>query len=288
MVLLTNAVAGRYDDGVVRHAAGRLGGRYGVEVRATTSADELEQAVPKHTSVVVVAGGDGTLHSLVNMLHRTGRLATVTLGLVPLGTGNDFARGLGIPLDIEGAVDRLLAAQPRPVDLMVDGSGEVVVNGVHLGIGAEAARAAGPFKRVLGRLGYAVGALVGVATHQPLQVEVRVDETVVAHRGERLAQVAVANGPAVGGGAELAPGASPYDGELDVLVSRAVSPLARARYAVQLKLGTHPRRADTTELRGRRVSVRGAEFLVSADGETSGPHTEQSWQVMPGATSILA
>ena len=85
-----------------------------------------------------MAGGDGSLHAVIAALHRRNELADAVVGLVPLGTGNDFARGVGIPLDPEEAARVVVAGNVRPVDLIVDCLGEVVVNNVHIGVGAPA------------------------------------------------------------------------------------------------------------------------------------------------------
>ena len=88
----------------------------------------------------MVAGGDGSLHAVVAALHKRHELAGATLGLLPLGTGNDFARGNDIPLEIEDAARLVLAGEARPVDLIVDETGSIVVNNVHVGVGAQASR----------------------------------------------------------------------------------------------------------------------------------------------------
>ena len=91
------------------------------------------------------------------------------------------------------------------------------------------------------------------------------------------------NAPSIAGGtAELAPGASVTDGVLDVVVSTAVSPLARAGYALALMRGTHARREDVLRLTGRTVSIAGDPFHANADGEISGPHRRRVWTVRPG------
>jgi hypothetical protein len=88
---------------------------------------------------------------LLKHLWRRGEAATTPVGLVPLGTGNDFARGVGIPLDHIEAARLVRTGRPRPVDLIVDDSGGVVVNAVHVGAGADAAVKARPLKRRLRR-----------------------------------------------------------------------------------------------------------------------------------------
>ena len=90
-----------------------------------------------------------------------------------MGTGNDFARGNGIPLDIEDAARLVLTGEPRKVDLLVDETGTIVVNNVHVGVGAQASRkghkwkttlgAIGVGKVNLGKLGYPIGAAADVA-----------------------------------------------------------------------------------------------------------------------------
>ncbi|HSI93890.1 MAG TPA: diacylglycerol kinase family protein, partial [Jiangellaceae bacterium] len=108
----------------------------------------------------VVLGGDGSFHALVAALHELDRTGDQPLGLVPLGTGNDLARSLGLPLEPAAAAEVVLHGRPRALDVLVDDAGGVAVNAVHLGVGAAAAERAGPLKGPLGRLAYPVGALL--------------------------------------------------------------------------------------------------------------------------------
>lgn len=235
--------------------------------------------------VVVVAGGDGTLHAVVAALHRRDGLRGVTLGLVPLGTGNDFARGAGIPLEPAAAARALLDGRPARVDLLLDDTGGVVVNNVHIGVGAEASRQAQPWKRRLGPVGYVVGALLAGLTPPTLRLRVTVDDAVVSDRA--TLQVAIGNAPYVGGGTEITPGADPADGRVDVMVSAAVGPLARLAYAVRLRRGEHHRRDDVIRARGHTVTVAGDAFHASADGEIHGPLRHRTWTVRPAALTIM-
>ncbi|MGA8211897.1 MAG: diacylglycerol kinase family protein, partial [Nocardioidaceae bacterium] len=219
-------------------------------------------------------------------LHRRHELADTVLGLVPLGTGNDFARGVGIPLDPEQAARVVMAGELRPVDLIVDSLGEVVVNNVHIGVGAEAAKNARPLKKVLGRLGYVVGALRASVRPPYLRLRVQVDDHVVADFAHPLLMVAVGNGSRVGGGAAITPHADPGDGKLDVMVSFSTSPWAKLSYAARFRLGTHPERDDVLYVRGSSVSVSGQSFWCSADGELYGPEHNRSWRLEPAAFSM--
>ncbi len=298
LLVITNSEAGTSDEETLAAALAVLRERASVEVAATANPGELDGVLHRAGSRrIVVAGGDGSLHAVVAALHRRQELGSAVLGLLPLGTGNDFARGTGIPLDIEEAARVVLRDRPRAMDLVVDEVGEIVVNSVHVGAGANASRRGQRWKdrlhsvgvgRVnLGKLGYPIGAALTAWNPPIVRVRVEVDGTVVNDLDHPVLMVAVGNGPSVGGGAELTPDADPGDGRVDVMVSRSVGPLARLAYAARLGLGTHPERDDVAYLRGSTVSISGGPFWCSADGEIYGPERRRTWRVEPRAYSLL-
>ena len=118
--------------------------------------DEALRAVAGRT--VVAAGGDGTLRVLVQHLWQLGLLSHTVVGLLPLGTGNDFAGTVGIPLDAQAAAGVVLSGCSRPFDLLADDGGTVAVNAVHCGVGGLAVKHAGPLKPLLGRTAYRLAA----------------------------------------------------------------------------------------------------------------------------------
>jgi diacylglycerol kinase family enzyme len=256
-------------------------------VLAESGSDEKLEAILDRLDgrVLVVAGGDGSLHAVIQALHDRGELASTTLALIPLGTGNDFARHLGVPLEPEAAARLVREGSAKPLDLIVDDLGDVVVNSVHSGAGAAAARAAERWKERLGRVGYAVGALVTAVNPPTVRVQVVVDGRVV-HDG-RVLQVAVGNGVYVGGGTALTPEADASDGLADVLVARPQTGWARLRYAARLVVGRHHLHEDVATFRGRVVEMTGEEFTCSADGELDGPHHARRWRVEPAAYSLI-
>jgi YegS/Rv2252/BmrU family lipid kinase len=284
-LLIGNADAGSAEELDAALEVLRRGGD--LEVAGTASPEELEAVLARHDGrTVVVAGGDGSLHAVVSAFHRRGELDKVVLALVPLGTGNDFARGAHIALDPAEAARLVLEGRPRPVDLLVDDSGGVVVNNVHVGVGADASRSAGPWKRRLGPVGYVVGAVMTGLRPEIRRLEVVVDGTPVSHR--RTLMVAIGNAPYVGGGAELTPEARPDDGKADVMVSYAISLGSRLGYALRLRRGEHHRREDVTYLRARTVTVTARKpFHASADGEIQGPLRRRTWTVVPGAVTMV-
>jgi YegS/Rv2252/BmrU family lipid kinase len=236
---------------------------------------------------VVLVGGDGSVHTAVATLRRRGELSPDDpLGLVPLGTGNDLARTLGIPLEPADAARALLHGTPRALDLLVDDAGGVVVNVVHLGVGAEAAEKATGLKDRLGKAAYPVGSVLAAAGPTGWDLRVEVDGSVVEVEGDAL-MVAVANGRTIGGGASVAPDAAPDDGLLDVVVATSTGPLARLGFGAALREGEHVERDDVVTRRGRTVTVSGQPFPVNADGELDGPVESRTWRVEAGAWSLL-
>jgi YegS/Rv2252/BmrU family lipid kinase len=298
LLVISNADAGTADEDSLATALAVLRKECSVEVQATSKPGELDSALHRAGSRrIVVAGGDGSLHAVVAALHRRHDLEGAVLGLLPLGTGNDFARANRIPLDIEEAARTLLEGKPRAMDLIVDEVGEIVVNNVHAGAGAQAGRrgakwkdrlhAVGFGKVNLGKLGYPVGALSAAVRPPYIRVRVEVDGDVVVDMDQPILMVAVGNGAMVGGGTELTPYADPTDGEVDVMVSRSIGPFARLGYGAKLISGRHPERDDVLYLRGSTVSVTGEEFWCSADGEIYGPERHRTWRVEPAAYSLV-
>lgn len=288
--VITNADAGTNDEASVDQAVSVLRAA-GIEVvvEATSDTDELAAVIDRTDGrEVVVAGGDGSLHAVISELHARDALGTSHIGLVPLGTGNDFARGIGLPLDPAEAASIIVTGHTRPIDLLVDGAGSIVVNAVHVGVGADAGREAESLKPRLGKIGYAVGAVVAGLKTDGHRLRVTADDDLVADGGRRVLQVGIGNGAYVGAGTPLTPDADPGDGKVDVVVSFAVSPLSRLLYAVRLNRGTHGSRDDVQFTRATTVQVSGPDFWSNADGELAGPDTSKTWRVTPGAVTMFA
>jgi diacylglycerol kinase family enzyme len=286
-LVIVGAGAGGTDRQTLDAAIGALAAAGPTEVRRPGDTAELEAALRRLDGrIPVVAGGDGSLHLVVNRLRRLGLLDQVAVGLVPLGTGNDFARGAGIPLDPAAAARALATATPHRFDLLADDGGTVVVNAAHAGLGAEAAAVATGYKPQLGPLAYPVGALIAGVRTGGWQLRVSVDGTPAAS-DVPLLMVGIANGPTIGGGTPLAPGARPDDGLLDVVVVAAVGPAARAAFATALRTGTHLDRDDVHHRRGTSVRVSGEPVRHNADGELCDPMAAREYRVLPAAWSLL-
>lgn len=283
-VLLVNRTAGSSEDAVVDQVALLLRtAGHDVEVRACSRPDDVDDVVAAMGErTLVVCGGDGSLHVAIGRLRAADRL-DVPVGLVPLGTGNDFARAVGVPLEDPGAaVEHLLANEARPMDLLVGSDGRACVNALHLGLGATAAARADAMKDTLDDLAYPLGAILAGLTAGGTPMRIEVDGEVVADGATLL--VAVCNGTGFGGGARIAPEADPSDGLLDVVVVQAVGPVARAAFGVALQRGTHLDRDDVVLVRGRRVTVEGDGLRDDVDGELGEPgDAAHGWEIDAGA-----
>jgi diacylglycerol kinase (ATP) len=303
ILVIVNADASTADDALLASALDVLRTEASVELASTSSSGELDGVLHRAGSRrLVVAGGDGSMHAVVAALHRRYELKTKVLGLLPMGADHDFARGNGIPLDINQAAHLVLNGTPRPVGILLDEVGQVVVNNVHVGAGSIASREGsawthrlgklGTGRVNLGRLGYPVGALLAAVRPGAVRLRVEVDGRVVNDWNRPVSMVALGHRPGrnrspVDHGVGLNPDADPENGQIDVIVSRAVGPLARFRYAASLASGRRPERADVARFHGSQVTISGQEFWCSADGASYGPERRRSWHVEPAAYSLL-
>ncbi len=269
-----------------------------VQVAVTESEAELAEALASLDGRrLVLLGGDGSVHTIVGGLHAAGILQQAgPVGIVPLGTGNDLAHSLRLPLEDVGAAARIAGGgATAPMDLLVrtgrEGAGggwhpRVAVNALHVGIGVAASERAEGLKPRLGALAYPVGAVAAGATAPARRFRVTVDDEVVHDGDEPLAMVALSLGSTIGGGTPIAPGASPHDGLVRVVLSASDSVPARAGYAIDVLRGRQKERGDARGVSGRRVTVEdvdGQPFAMDVDGDLSGEVTSVGWGVRRAA-----
>lgn len=290
--VLVNADAGGVDDEALAPALDVLRSDGDVEVVATSGPDDVDAAIDGLDGRgLVVAGGDGSVHLVVERLRALER-AELPVGLLPLGTGNDLARGLALPWDDPvAAARRVVDGSPRGLDVLIDDTGWTCVNALHAGVGAEAAARAEAIKDRLAALAYPLGALLAGVTAEGVAAQVTVDGDVLAD--EDVLLVVVCNAPCFGGGTHAIPPADPSDGRLDVLVVTATGPVARAAFGLDLQRGTHLDRDDVHLAAGHEVEIRGEGLRYDVDGELSGddgPAPEdahRTWRIEPDAWQLI-
>lgn len=245
---------------------------------------------------VVAAGGDGTVHEVSAGLLASGKAAH--LGIIPIGTGNDFVKLTGIPRGIGPAVAALAAARPRRVDygrLSWSGPGgegtSMFINAAGAGFDASVADAAARYKFLPGLAPYLAAAL----RELPRWVGPEAEVTLGTEAGEttyfrgRLFLCLAGNGRSSGGGFYLTPDASITDGLLDVCVIEAASPVRLLRLLPAALRGRHVGAPEVhvRQARTLRVST-DRPVQLQADGEMlSKGQTTLEAAVVPGGLSLL-
>jgi YegS/Rv2252/BmrU family lipid kinase len=245
---------------------------------------------------VVAAGGDGTINEVVNgFFDGRDRIAGGTrLGLLPMGTGGDFRRTLGMSRDVDEAARVLTAGRARVLDVgrvtcVGPGGDQVVrhfVNVADAGIGGDVADMVnGGFKVINGELTFSIAAALTLMRWRNRRLETVID----GEERELVAQqVVVANCQYYGGGMQIAPPAVPDDGLLDLVVVGDVGRLESMRLMGSVRKGAHLAHPKLEHRRVRRVEVSSALPVgVDADGERPGA-LPAVFEVVPGALEVLA
>jgi diacylglycerol kinase family enzyme len=132
-----------------------------------------------------------------------------------------------------------------------------------------------------------LGAVLEAARADGWDLSVTVDGSPLDLPGERVLLVGVGNGPSIGGGTQLCPGADPGDGLLDVVVACATGAGARIAFGSALRAGTHLERDDVVAVQGREVRIRGDAVAHDVDGEVTDEVTDRTYRVVPGAWTLL-
>lgn len=264
--------------------------------RQTRMDQVLREALEAGVRRILIGGGDGTLNSAVQ--HLLGR--DVTLGVLPLGTGNDFAHSLGIAPTLEAACDVIAAGHTTRVDVGL-ANGRPFLNAVSLGLASAIARRLTPeLKRRAGKLAYPVAAVAELWEHQPFHVRMTTD------RGELeldVLQLVVGNGRYHGAGNVVTPGSRLDDHRLDAYTiaapsagsgqegtglghMRDVSTLARI--ALSLRRGEHVSHPAVTSVHSTHLYVDAQPAQdVNADGENIG-RTPVRFELAPAALRVYA
>lgn len=250
--------------------------------------EAVEAEVAAGTQAVLVVGGDGMVHLGVNALAHTG----IPLGIIPAGTGNDAARGLGLdPADPDAAVEHFLQRcrqEPRRVDLgRVERAGKAPVwfmGALSAGFDALVNERANGWRWPRGPMRYNLAILRELAVLKPLEYSLVVDG---AARLQRAMLISVSNGTSIGGGMKITPDAKYDDGRLDLFV---VSPVSRLMFLKIFPLvfsGRHTSHPKVSIEQVRQVSINAPSLVSYADGERVGP-LPATIHVDPGALAVWA
>jgi diacylglycerol kinase (ATP) len=241
-----------------------------VETAASGHAEALARAAADAgVGAVVAAGGDGTVHEVANGLMSADATNTA-LGLIPIGTGNDFVKMFPGTGTLEAALDTLAACCTTPADIGVatwDGHSEFFVNAMGTGIDVEVVRQMRRSRLLPGAIIYVSALLRALVRYRPLPVSICVDGTMALHR---IMNMAVCNGPSIGGSFRICPEARIDDGLLDVCIIGELPMHRNVRMVPRVIRGTHAGQPGVTMLRGRSITLRtdaGRTLPFQLDGE---------------------
>ena len=290
--VILNPIAGRGYAAKVEPEVRRLLAAEGLEFDLVRTAgpwhavELAEQAVAKGFETVVAAGGDGTTHEVVNgLMAAAGNGVAGTLGIIPIGSGSDFAHTVGVPSDLPGACRRLARGRVRVVDV-----GRVVLDGDAaryfdntVGVG---------FDGVVTERARRVKRLRGMALYLPVVLKTifiyyKAPHVTIEFDDRRMdfpaLMICVANGPREGGSFLVTPDARPDDGLFDLCIAGEVGRLEMLRLVPQFLKGSHVDHRAVTMTRARRVVISSEKDLVAhADGEvlcTAGHRLE--FEILP-------
>lgn len=286
--LIHNPVAGRgRSRDAARAVRDRLAAR-GVDSRIWTTerrghATELTRALPTDATAVAI-GGDGTVHEVAKGCLGSRRV----LGVVPVGSGDDFGHALGLARGaIEPAVKVLAAGRVRTIDSGVC-NGEPFVNAVGVGFDAEVGRRVAEAPRPLGGLAAYLWS-VAVCLRDLHLVSVRVEaDGAIVHDGPCLL-ASCQNGPRTGGSFRFAPDARIDDGVMELLIAGRLGRLGAVGLLPRVMVGRHLGHPEVRHVRAERVTM---QWHVPqpwhSEGEAFAPASRFEIDIRPGSLRVLA
>ncbi|MES0031127.1 diacylglycerol kinase family protein [Mesorhizobium sp. M0040] len=276
------------------------------ELRETQAEGDAERLALDLAAIgfelVIAAGGDGTASEVADGLLKAFRESgrTAELGLLPCGTGIDFARGLGLSNNVDLTLKRIAEAKPRKIDAgcisYVDDHGALAsrhfINIASLGLSGATDRAVNADKRkgkVSAKALFYWRTVWEFLRYRFQEVAITVDDGAPVQA--RTALVAVANGKFFGGGMMIAPDAELNDGEFDIVILRAAGKLKLIWDIRLLYGGRHRNHPAITILRGKKVvveplgDVQKNAALIDIDGESPG-RIPATFEILPGALTL--
>lgn len=236
---------------------------------------------------VVAVGGDGTVHEVVNgLLAASNEASTMPLGIVPIGSGDDFANHLRLPAhSIEKCVARIAHGQPHPLDAGRVND-EYFMNEVGIAFEAQVTVESHKVTAPIGPLLYLVAIFRAMGSYTQPRLHVRWQGGEVQRQ---MLMVSVANGHRAGGGLQIAPDADCRDGMFDLLMADALGRAEMLRLLPKVYQGKHVGEEPVTIVRTPWVSVASDSPLpVHADGEvlwTDTRHVE--CKLLPGKLRVI-
>jgi len=260
-----------------------------------THATELaRQAGEQGYDMIIAMGGDGTVHEVVNGIMQLPEDKRPILGVVPVGSGNDFAHAIGIPMESDHALDHALKSQPSTIDLgvMTDEHGRKEYFDNTLGIGFDTIVTIRSHKLPFLR-GFAMYLTAVLQTiflnNTPVKMQIETDDKKWEQSNLLLT---LCNGPREGGGFLIAPDAKVDDGILHYAMIVNVSRLMMLRIVPEVMNGTHGKFKEVTLGSCKTMKITAdSPMYIHADGEiytSFGSNLRQlTFEILPSALKVV-
>jgi diacylglycerol kinase (ATP) len=263
-------------------------------VYPTHAVELAREAGEQGYELIVAIGGDGTMHEVINGIMQLPEGKRPVLGVVPVGSGNDFAHAIGVSMQSDRAVAHALSGTPAPVDVgvLIDDQGhrEYFDNTVGIGIDAVITIRSHRLPVVRGFLMYLTAAVQTILlNYDPALMQIESDGRTWEQRNLLLT---MCNGPRQGGGFQIAPGARPDDGILNYTMIRSVGRPMMFRLLFEATRGNLSHFAAVTMGSCQKLSLTADRPLyIHADGEIFSGFGRDlrkvSFEIMPGALQVV-
>jgi len=265
-------------------------------VYPTHAVELARQAAEAGCDLVIALGGDGTAHEVINGLMQVPENKRPVLGVVPLGSGNDFSHAIGVPPKADHALARALQGEPSTIDVgrMTDeqsGRQEYFDNTVGIGFDAVVTIRSHRLPIVKGFLMYLTAVIQTILlNHDPAKIQFQADRD---SWEDTVLMTTVCNGGREGGGFLISPDSKINDGLLEFLTVRKVSRGMMFRLVPEFMKGTHLRFQQATRLDScKKLSLTADRPLyIHADGEiftSFGSDVRKvSFEILPGALKVV-
>jgi diacylglycerol kinase (ATP) len=222
-------------------------------------------------NVIVAVGGDGTIHEVINGLIGN----NIPLGIIPAGSGNDFSRGLGISLNPDKALDRILNDEPQMIDIgLIDSTYFGTVTGI--GFDGKVAHVVNNSiqKKIfnivrMGHLSYIISAIKVLFQYSPTDLSIVIDNKL--YNFQKVWLIAVANLPFYGGGMIICPKAKSNDGLFDICIVQGMTKFEFLRIFPLVFKGMHISSPSVKIMKGKEIDIYSpTPLMIHGDGEMMG------------------
>ena len=267
--------------------AKKLGVNFDLQLtQAPEHATELANDNSNQFDTVVAVGGDGTVNEVAAGALKSNKI----MGVIPTGTGNDFARAIGKLKSLHEYVHRIMNGKVRPIDtgaLRLNDEEFIFVNGIGIGFDAEVAKESLNIRWLSGISRYLLAVGKTLSRYKSSSMRIELDEKTVE---QRTFLIAIGNGISAGGGFLLTPHAILDDGMLDACIVSDVSIPKVMQVLPRVLNGTHERHKEVLMTKTKQLKIQSeSPVAVHRDGEVCSSRVHDIWvRIVPASLKVIA